>query len=154
MDEKKIAGASYLLNFFKDVQQLTHHNIQYLNVLLELESRYGKNSDASKFDDQHKQILIQWTQNLRYYAYKCYISYKSIKDNLKLDEKLVQKVEEMYKDIKTQFDLNRDKLEEYVIFFNEIIVKEADLKRLLESSEEYINSIFTAETEPIQEGNQ
>lgn len=145
MDEKKVTGASYLINFFKDVQLLTHHNAQYLNILLELENRYPE--DISKMDDQHKTIYIQWVQNLRYYAYKCWIGFRSLQNELKINDESKNQAEKIYKHIKSDFSLNREELEDYVVFFNEIIVQQADLKKLLESSESYVNSIFESDKE-------
>lgn len=152
MDDKKVTGASYLIGFFRDVQNLTHHNAQYVNILLELENRYAS-VELDKMEENHKAALIQWTQNLRYYAYKCYISYKSISENLGLEQKDKDAIEKQYKAIKEHFTIQRDQIEAYVISFNKILVKEADLKALLESSEEYINSVFNSNEQQTEGGN-
>lgn len=143
MDENKVTGLSYLINFFKDVQSLTHHNAQYLNILLELEDRYSNVEDLSKMEDSHKTILIQWIQSLRYFINKCYISFKSLDENLKIDKDITNKICSLYEQFKTKFIIDRNEIEEFVLIFNKIIVKESELKKLLQSSEDYINKVFS-----------
>ena len=144
IDEKQVAGASYILTFFKDVEALTNHNAQYLNLLLEMENKYN-GVDLAKLEEQEKQVVIAAVQNYRYFANKCYIQYKSLTDYIKELSKN-NKIEEYYKEVKKDFVLSRELCENLVIEFNKVILKDV-IKNLLESSEEYINSIYGTEQE-------
>ena len=131
MNEKDLAGASYIITFYKEVQDLTSHYANYSNILLELENRHGitekmseteKAVAASKMPDEEKAFIIQQAQLVRYAAYKCYIEYHSIM--LGVGQSVDAKLIESYKRIKSTFIINRDDLESYVMALNAVIVKD------------------------------
>jgi len=141
LDEKRVAGASYILTFFKDVEALTNHNAQYLNLLLEIQNKVAKIDDKlAKLSEEEKTVIIGAIQNYRYFANKCYIQYKSLQTFVKSIKENVD-IEKYYDEIKKSFVLSRETCEKLVIEFNKVLLEDV-IKNLLESSEEYINSIY------------
>lgn len=137
MNEKDLAGASYVLTFYKEVQDLTSHYANYLNIMLELESKYAGHAD--KMPDEEKAFITQQAQLVRYTAHKSYIEYCSIMQGIgqNADPKIVAS----YAKIKNTFVINRDDLESYVITLNAFIVKDI-IKNLLATSQDFVNRVF------------
>jgi len=137
INEKDIAGASYILTFYKEVQDLTSHYANYINIMLELQNKYDSN--VNKMSDEEKALISQQAQLVRYAAHKCYIEYNSIMLGIKQQPDV--KLTESYNKIKTNFIINRDDLETYVILLNAVIVKDV-IQNLLATSQDFINKVF------------
>ncbi len=146
IDEKKIAGASYIFNFYKEVEILTDYYAQYINFLLQLKEQ-TKNTDLSKLGDAEKQTLIEGVQGVRLAAHKIYVQYTSIAGVLKLE--LSEKIKESYAEIKKHYIIKEDDLEKYVIEINKFLLNQI-IQELLEDSQSLIEEVYkddTGETE-------
>jgi hypothetical protein len=138
LDEKKVAGASYILNFFQEVNRLTHNYAVYLNALNELEYKYGKSS-IEKMGDAEKMALTQVVQEVRYGINKSFIQYKSIMIGLKQKEDSA--IVDKYKKVLASFVIDRDELQEFVVSLNSVLVKDI-IQQLLENSQNLVNTVF------------
>lgn len=134
--EKKSAAASYILNFYREVLTLTSYHSQYLNLLLEIESKY---KEIEKASEAEKLNIQQAIQNVRYYCTQVYIQYRSIANAIKLKEN--EKIEEIYTKLKTNYVLQRQDVEDYVILLNNLLVEEV-IQDLLQSSEQIVKHAF------------
>lgn len=147
LSEEKTAAASYILNFYSEVVQLTHNYANFENVLLELKSKYMNNTEAITLEE--KELVKQQSNILRYYTTKTYISYISIVGGLK-EVKLNPKISEGYTKIKDQQVIRTEDIKDYVINLNEFIVN-AVIKNLLESSQELLTNIYDKEDQTKEE---
>lgn len=137
MNEKDLAGASYIITFYREVQDLTSHYANYINIMLELENKYGK--DAAKMGEEEKALIAQHAQLVRYASHKCYIEYNSIM--LGINQPTDAAVVNKYAKIKTTFIINRDDLEAYVIALNAVIVKDI-IQNLLATSQDFLSKVY------------
>lgn len=135
-DEKKVTAASYILQFYTEIQLLNDYYAQYVNLLLELENKY---KDTEKATDEEKAVLINATQQVRHTAIKTFIEYKSLVFALKKEEN--DDIKTSIDLIKKDFIIKRDVLEDYVIKLNAVLVDEV-IKKLLETTEDILNSLY------------
>ena len=84
VDEQKIAGASYILQFYREVEALTHNMAQYKNVMIELETKY---IGGAKPEEAEKNIMTQTIQTVRYSVIKTFVRYQAIKRTIKVLKK-------------------------------------------------------------------
>ena len=142
IDEKKLAGASYIFAFYKDVQTLTEYYAQYTNFLLELKSRYNE-LDLAKLTEEEKTAVTQTVRAVRVSVNKIYIQYISIlsvlKTNIKADEK--ENIKSRCGKIKKNYIINEEDLEDFVIQINKFLLK-GIIQSLLEDSQSIIESIY------------
>jgi hypothetical protein len=131
-DERKVAGASYIQNFAIDIEALTINFSNYINLLLELESKYGnKQSDLDKSTDEEKDYLKKFIQAVRQSCISCYVKYVSVVRGLKQKED--KAITKLYHEIKNNMVLSRDTLEKFTIELNSFITLDI-VKNLLETS--------------------
>ncbi len=139
IDEKKIAGASYIFAFYKEVQILTDYYAQYINFLLEVKEK-TKGENLEKLDEAVKTTIMQGVQQARISAHKTYIQYISIVDVLKRGKQ--DKIGEIYKRIKTDYIIKEEDLRDYVVALNKVLLNEV-IQSLLEDSQTIINQVYT-----------
>lgn len=141
MDERKLAGANYIINFFNEIQQLNHHYSLYLNYLLQLNTKYGSSPDNQNILDNEKEYLSNLTQGVRHYVHKVFIQYEALYssiDKLQLDTK----IKEMYQKIANTYIINSNELREFVLLINKTLINDV-IKDLLVSSQEILSSVFS-----------
>lgn len=141
MNEKQITGVSYILTFFKEVQQITHTYAQYVNLMLELETKYNK--DVDKIPEEERAILTGTMQLIRQSAHKVYIQYVAISESGKL--KKDKEITSTYKPIKKNLIINRDDIEKFVIALNKVLVTDI-MQEILANSQSLIGNIYDNET--------
>ncbi len=150
VDEKKLAGASYIFSFYKEIQILTDFYSQYINFLLELKER-TKESDIGKLNDGDKAAVIQGVQEVRVSAHKCYIQYISIVGVLKNVAADKDKIKDSYKKIKETYIIVQADLEDYVISLNSFLLNQI-IQSLLEDSQQLIEQVYTNAGQSQEEG--
>jgi len=132
--EKKAVGISYLYSFYMEVQNLINNYAQYLNLMIEIESKYPSAQELQKADEEHKNIVNQWLQNVRIYISTTYIKYKTLSSVLKLKDN--PELDKKHKEILSKFVIDRNILEQYVIEMNKILITDI-IQDLLENNTEY-----------------
>lgn len=137
--DKDIAGSSYVISFYQEVQLLTHNYGNYINLMLEVHSKYG--GEIGKIDDQTKDIITQNVQLVRLGVMKTYIQYKSIYAGAQLKNKNLSELEELYNRLKNEFVINREALEKYVILLNSVLVDDV-IRNLLVTGQDLVTSVF------------
>lgn len=138
-NEKETTGASYIINFYREVQILTHNYANYTNLLLEVENKYGK--EAKNIEPEVTNIITQQTQEVRLGITKTYIQYKSILLGAKINDENFKELEKAYLEMKTNFVIKRETLEKYIINLNAALVKEV-IQTLLTSGENLFKEIY------------
>lgn len=142
--EKQIAGASYIIAFYKEVQALTHNYGNYLNLMLEIENRYG--TDAKGIEPEVNNQLSLTIQTVRLSIHKSFVMYCSIKEAItekeeKGNKQKTEKLNKAYSKLKTEFVLDRDSLETYVIALNSALVNDI-IQNLLTSSQDLVSEVY------------
>lgn len=144
LGEEEIVAASYVVNFYKEVGALTNAYANYLNVILEFESKYPDDPEfLDKMPQEHKNHLIQQVQLVRFYAHKSYIQYKCMiqfLDKKGKDEEL-KDMEKKYLKLKT-FIIKKEDIEEFTVAMNSAIITSV-MKRLLETGQEILDKIYS-----------
>lgn len=149
-EERKLAGANYIVNFFNEIQQLNHHYAQYCNLMLELKNTYGEKADKAKFQESDRQALKNMLQTLRYYSHKIMIQYQSIfkvlpnsdVEDIKKNKK--DPLTDAYGKIKTDFVIGQKDIEKFVVSINSTLV-EGIIKDLLVTSQDIYGQIYNAQ---------
>jgi len=138
MNESKLAGANYIVNFFNHINQLNSEYSKYQNYLLEIDAKYSGNIEA--LSDLEKDYISNLVQICRYYVSIVYIQYKSIYsvvDKLKESEK----IEDLYNKINNTYLIEREQLKEFILEINKALVNDV-MKDLLVSSKEIVGEIY------------
>ena len=143
VDEEKTTAASYILNFYNEIAQLTHYYAQYENVMLHLASKYGDKED--KITQQEKSIVNELNENLRYYTVVTYIKYSSI--SAKTGEKINKKITDLHDKVKASFMVKREDIKNYVIELNGVLMGTV-VKSLLENASDLMNKLYSENAKP------
>lgn len=140
LSEQKQTAANYVLQFFNQITLVTHHYAVYLNLLVELEAKYGSNTDIKQLDDIEKQAILQQLQNFRYHSHIAYIQFKTIILSAGKDFDK-SKVESSYKLVRDTFVITRDQAAEFLESLNEFLASTI-MKELLKTSQDLVNSVY------------
>jgi len=140
--EKKQIAASYILTYFNEIQLVTHHYANYLQLVLELESQFKGHIDNLPPDQ--KDFLRAACSTIRYHATTSYIAYCAV--SRALDLKIESKITTAYEKIKTALIVKRDHLEEYVTLQNAKLVSTV-IGNLLQTSQVFVDKLYGAPQE-------
>jgi hypothetical protein len=140
-DEEKAAAANYIINFYNEVQVLTHHYATYENLMLELSEKYGSQED--KVSEEEKNIIKQSCSTIRYYTTVAFIKYSSIM--LKTENKVDKDIETLHDTIKKDYVTKRQDILKYVIKLNGVLMNTV-IKSLLENSSDVIAKLYGEDT--------
>lgn len=144
IDEKKTAAASYILTFYQEVTQITQIYAQYENFIIQLENKYNTEEMLKKATDEEKNAISASAQTARASAMRVYIQYKSIQTHFKQqDSKTSKEIESAYKNVKSNYIINRQDLEKFVTNLNIYLVSEI-MQTLLDSSQNILTQIYNA----------
>jgi hypothetical protein len=137
--EERTTAASYIITFFQEVGNLTSQFAAYQNLMLELKESYKTDEAMGKMEESDRNQIKLSTQNVRFYALKCYTMYEALIEGAKKSKD--QKVKQSYENIKRQFIINTDELEEYVMLMNKVLATEI-MQGLLETSQSIMDDIY------------
>jgi len=137
VNDKQTAGSNYIITFYKEIEELTHNFAIYSNVMLEIKQKYG--NELGNVEEDVKSVILKTVQAVRVGLQKSYVQYISIKSVLNLDTN--NKVEDLYKLIKSQFVIKIDDLENYVIAINTVLVNDI-IQSLLNTSNDLLQSMY------------
>lgn len=143
IDEKKIAGASYILNFFKDVYYLTHYGTIYINILIELDHEYPDEEARKKIPEEQRQVMLNNMQMARYHGKTAFYQYLTIikkYGNIKEADHgaLLDCVEEL----NTKFILRRETVDVFIQEMNNVLINDM-IQNVLETNQELINIMLS-----------
>lgn len=137
MGEKTLVAANYIQDFYKAVNALNDHTSIYINIMLELTSKYGK--ELKDLEPEVRNAMQTAIQNFRHYANKVMLMYEAI-FNVH-DKKLAKEVKESYEYIITNFGLDPKKARDFTVAINKAMVSEI-MQDLLTTSKEIIDKIY------------
>lgn len=139
---EKVAGTSYILNFYRDIIILTHYVAVYMNVLAELEFKYS-NFDLAKLDPEEKNLIVQNIQDVRYNANKCKIEYSSLRKKLKFEDFDHDRLVELSGKLNSpdSFVIDRHDAEAFAEAMNELLVNDV-IQHVLETNQDLMQQLF------------
>lgn len=135
-NEEKAAAANYVINFYNEVQQLTHFYATYENLMLELIEKYG---NEEQIEETEKSVIKQACSTIRYYTTVSFIKYSSIM--LKTGENIDKDIEKLYNIIIKTYVVKREDVKNYVVKLNSVLMNTV-IKSLLESSSDVIAKLY------------
>jgi len=138
-DEQEFTGASYLITFYQQVGLLTTSTSQYQNLLLELQEEVA---DLEKLPEEKKEPIKNAIRTVRQQLTVTNIQYETIKENLKAKQEETKEATKIYKKLKKDYIIDRDKLERYCLLLNKFLVRES-LQKLMTNASELINEIYS-----------
>lgn len=136
--ETKNASSHYIINFYNNIQQLNHTYSQYINLIIEMEFKHGKN--MQDMADNEREIVGKTVQTLRHFCNIIYIEFKSIQKNLSMPSD--SDIEELYLKIRDEYVIKREVMDKFVINMNSILTKDI-LQDLLKTSQDYFEEIYS-----------
>lgn len=139
MNERKVVGSSYIVNFYQSIYQLTQSCCQYTNLLLELKTKYGEEPNPKKMQEEELSILANSVQTVRYHSKMFFIQYKSICPSINIPES--EKLTSLYEKVKTDYILTEESITEFVIEVNKLLL-DSVIKDLLMTSQNLLNQIY------------
>jgi len=136
INEEKTAAASYIINFYQAVQNITHYYSQFLNFQVELKE---KSKDANEIEEQDRQALITTMQNIRYYLHQTYTQYTAITEAT--ENQTNKQITEAYQTLAQNFEYKITSLDFYVKEMNKFLLQKV-VKNLLENSQDILDQIY------------
>lgn len=139
ISEERTTAASFIIGFYEIVVLLKQNYANYLNVMEELQNRYGENID--KLEPEDRENLKQIIANTKFYIRQTYIDYTTIHNSTK-DKKKENTIEKLYEEIKEDgYVINREKLEKFVLEANMKLAEDI-IKDLLKSSADVLSDMY------------
>lgn len=142
MNETNTASASYIVQFFKDVQTLKYAYASYVNIIQELELKYNQ-LDIKNFEYAEKTIFLNTLQTLKTYIHSIDIDYHHLK--LTLKQKIIEEegstLEDTYKELNKQFVYSKDLVKKYIVQLLAILFKDV-IKDLLQNSQDILDQVY------------
>lgn len=142
MKEDKTTAASYLLNFYKTIQELNNSFVNYNNIIIEIKSQCGEEYEQLKgLTPQQKELYQTQLQELRYYIQQTYIQYLSISMALNIKDEKSEELENLKKEVVETYIIKIEPIEKFVILINSFLMKGV-VKDLLTTSSEMIEGLY------------
>ena len=85
MQDNKVSSASYILTFFRDVEELNNHLGHYANIMLEMSGKFGKRETdeiIKKMDNAEKVRLLQIVNDTRFWIIRVYVKISALESKL------------------------------------------------------------------------
>lgn len=142
--DKKVVAASYIFSFYQDIEFLNNDYAHYLNLMLEFENRYPNKEKIEGANQDDKQTINKYCQQVRYQVHKVFIKYQSIIPALKIGSD--KDLENSYKQLTSMegYIINREVLNTFVKAVNKCLVNGV-IQELLSTNQDLINSIYDTE---------
>lgn len=139
-ESEQITGANYLINFFREMENLNVESARYIIYIVALKDKYPKSTlDGGLIDgitEEDNDILIQMAQLIKSCVYSTFIRHEALKGQIKEFQTDSDKIKAAYLLIRNKAIPNADLVEDYTIRINklfclgvvgEILVKADDL---------------------------
>jgi len=141
-DEKKTVAASYVMQFYQEVQTLNHNFAVYLNLIDLFRHKYGE-TFIEKMGDEEKASIQNVTQENRYNIRRINVMLKGIlnKFGAKLEGKIkYEDLKKIYEKLKNQPIFKEEDITAYTELLN-VLISENFIQDLFTTSQDYVNQI-------------
>jgi hypothetical protein len=142
--EEKLAGASYIMTFFGDVENLTGHGGAFINMLAVIKEKYPKSEMAALsnegMDEADQMNLMTAVQNVRFMAFRCWVRFNALKGQITQFKSNETKINELYSKISDNPVPSKKDVEDFVVTMNELFVNGV-VQEILGSAGEVLRSV-------------
>lgn len=118
-EAQKTISNNYIQAFYQDVEGFKDAVANYINLFIYLDMKGQVMEEKGALDAQEIQAIHESSQKVTYFLKKCYYHLNSIP---KLNNKDVAASNKIYHTIKNSYNPDRDKLEQYIISVNKVLV--------------------------------
>jgi hypothetical protein len=141
IDEQRVAGSNYILNFYQHVIVITENYADYNNAMLELELKYG--DKIGVMEEAEKLAIRNIVQTLRFNLEKTLIQYETIlaTKSLEIDDKVSKEIKATYAKTRRELFPKVDDVKELVTSLN-IFLGNDIIRNLLKSSNAMAENIY------------
>lgn len=159
------ADASYILNFFADIKQLTDYLAAYSNALLAIKIKIGSKENnpineslvitaisEKRLTEEEVKQANTLALNIRYWVTQIYIKFMGLKDKIKEIENKEKDLKRLYRKIQQSPYPVFDEIEEFTILTHQLFSTSA-LSEMLVKDKEYYEQL-SGFNEPIGEQEQ
>jgi hypothetical protein len=141
VNEERTTAASYVLNFYQQVEQLTHFSVLYINLILDLETRY-KNLEESGIAQEEKDQLKNLLEQVKYYAQITSLKYGAIESKISTKKAgYKSKIMASVKGLFGSYVLKRESVYNYTELLNAALAENV-MSKLLETSQELAGAAY------------
>jgi len=146
-DEKQVASGSYIITFLNDIEQLLDYASAYLNILINLNAKYG-NSEEVELTPTENENLQQITNILRSLVFKTHTRLNSVLSATDLKEeeknkinKKLKEIESCYEEVKGNNLFEFDIIEKYTKALNDVFINVIALNEIIKSSRKIVEGL-------------
>ena len=127
MQDNKVSAASYILTFFRDVEELNNHLAHYSNIMLEMSGKFGKREPdeiIKKITAEDRARLLQVVNETRFWIIRVYVKISALESKLikSDDELLFKKITANYEIVINNTVPEFKIIQEFVIELNKLFV--------------------------------
>lgn len=148
--EKKLAGASYIISWFSDIENLIWYGSVYQNLMVELKQKYVKkvrttdgketfDMEKVNMDEDDENRVMTTVQTLRSMVFKTYVKFKALRGQIKELGDQDTRITASYKSLSVLPTPDMSAIEDYIINVNEVFVAGV-VGELLLKSKDIINT--------------
>ena len=127
MQDNKVSAASYILTFFRDVEELTNHLAQYSNIMLEMSGKFGKREPEDiikKMTAEDRTRLLTVVNETRFWVIRVYVKISALETKIiKSDDKnLMKQITTNYENVINNTVPEFKIIQDFVIELNKLFV--------------------------------
>lgn len=133
---KELLGASYVVDFFNEVTQLTGQFSQYKNIMLELEEKKKQGVSLEPVEGDSVNVSAR---NVRLYCNQVYLRVRALSSGADLKES--KNIKEFYDKVCVGLLPKVEDVENFVLEVNKLLVKDV-ISDLLSTSQSLLNNMY------------
>lgn len=146
--EGEIAGASYVMNFLDDVENLTNTYATYLNVMVRVKDKYGlgKKEEGEKkkqirLEPEDEQAILEVNEAMRVWIARCYIKASTLQKKIDKMKDGVKNLKKSYESAISSSTIEKEIAESFVMEINSLFM-EGILTELLVRSQDIYRDVL------------
>lgn len=138
--EKQVAGFSYIINFYEEVQILSNNFSVYNNLVLEMKEKYKGDNNMDDMEEAEVQSVRNVLNHVRASVNKTFIMYKSIVESIE-NFSVDQELQKLKESMNSEYTIKRDELERYVNKINNFLTMSV-IQDLLQTSQNIFSDVY------------
>lgn len=131
--EEQVAGASYVMNFLNDVENLTNTYATYLNVMVRIQDKYQlgkkekeenkKKNKTVQLDNEDEQAVLEVNEAIRVWIARCYVKANTLQVKIPEMKESVKKLKKNYESAISSSMIEKEVAEGFVMDINAVFMQ-------------------------------
>lgn len=143
--DQRIAGASYIVTFFNDVEALNWQAPAYINLITQFKFKYPQKGESGRPEESDMDIVDQTNlqssvQMIKTYVFRVYTKFRALSKQIDQFDEYKDIMEKGYKAVSGEAIPSQEVIEGFVITVNELFVM-GIVGELLGSASEVLRTI-------------